>query len=60
MVKGSGVITTAAWATAVAQIQSLAWELPYDVGVAMKKNGESRWKSFSFSLLSMMLPVGLS
>ena len=30
-VKGSGV------AAAVAQIQSLAWELPYNMGVAMKK-----------------------
>ena len=37
-VKESGVATTAAYATAAAQIQSLAWELPYATGVTIKNN----------------------
>ena len=34
-IKRSGV--AAAYVTAVAQIPSLAWELPYDAGAAVKK-----------------------
>ena len=34
--KGACVALPAAWVTAVAQIQSLAWELLYTVGVAIK------------------------
>ena len=37
-VKGSGVAAAAAQVSAVAQIQSLAWEFPYGLGVAIKKN----------------------
>ena len=33
---GSGIVTTVAWVTVVAQAQSLAWELPYAVGMAKK------------------------
>ena len=39
-VKGSSFDTFAAYVAAVAQIQYLAWELPYAEGVALKKNGE--------------------
>ena len=35
--RGSVVATDAAQVAAVTQIQSLAWELPYVVGVAIKK-----------------------
>ena len=35
-VKGSGVATAVAQITAAAWIQSLAWELPYTAGVAIK------------------------
>ena len=36
-VKGSGVAAAAAQVTATAQIHSLAWELPYATGAAIKK-----------------------
>ena len=36
-VKGSNAVTVAAQVTAVTQIQSLAQELPYTAGVAIKK-----------------------
>ena len=36
-VKGSGIAAAVAWITAVAQIQSLAWELPYALGRPKKK-----------------------
>ena len=36
-VKGSGIAAAAGWITAVAQIQSLAWEFPYATGEAIKK-----------------------
>ena len=35
-VKGSGIVTAAPQVVAVAQIQSLARELPYAAGVAIK------------------------
>ena len=35
--QGSIVVTAAAWVTAMAQVQSPAWELPYALGVAIKK-----------------------
>ena len=38
-VKGSGVAEAVAEVTAVAQIQSLAQELPYAVGMTIKKKG---------------------
>jgi len=41
-VKGSGIATTVALVAVVAQIQSLAWELPYAIGAAMKKEKENR------------------
>ena len=37
-VKGSGVATAAGSVTAVAQIQSLAWELPYATSAVLKQN----------------------
>ena len=37
-VKGSSVATVVAQVTATAQIQSLAWELPYTVGAAILQN----------------------
>ena len=36
-VKGSGIAAVAAQVTAVAQIQTLAWEFPYAVIAAIKK-----------------------
>ena len=38
-VKGSSIAKAVVWVTAVAQIQPLARELPYAVGVAIKKKG---------------------
>ena len=35
-VKGSSIATAVGWVTAVARIQSLAQELPYAAGVAIK------------------------
>ena len=35
-IKGSGVAVAVVQVTAAAQIQSLAWELPYTAGVATK------------------------
>jgi len=35
-VKGSGIATTMTEVATVAQIRSLAWELPYAMGVAIK------------------------
>ena len=37
VVKGYGVATTVALVAAAAQIQPLAWKLPYATGVAIKK-----------------------
>ena len=37
MGEGSSVVTAAAWATAVAQLQFLAWELLYAMSVAIKE-----------------------
>ena len=34
---GSGIVTAAAGVTAVALVQSLAWEFPHAVGTAKKK-----------------------
>ena len=34
---GSGIVTAAPWATAVAWIHSLAWELPHAGRMALKK-----------------------
>ena len=39
-VKGAGVAAATVWVAAVAPIQSLAWELPYAAGVALKKKEE--------------------
>ena len=50
-VKGSGVATAAAQIAAAAQIQSLAWELSYAMGVAIKKQKTptfSCWGKFSY------------
>ena len=33
-VQGSGIVTAVAWVTAVARVQSLAWELPDAMGMA--------------------------
>ena len=35
---GSGIVTAMTWVTAVAQVRSLAWELPHVVDVAKNKN----------------------
>ena len=40
-VKGSSVAAAEMWVTAAAQIQSLAWDLPCAVGVAIKKSPSS-------------------
>ena len=32
-----GIVTAAAWIAAVAQVQSLAWELPHAAGVTRSK-----------------------
>ena len=37
---GSGVVTAAAWISAMAQVQSLAWELLHTMGIAKKKKVE--------------------
>ena len=34
---GYSIVTAAAWIAAVAQVQSLAWELPHAAGVTKKK-----------------------
>ena len=34
--KGSSIATAVAWVAVAPQIQSLAWELPYALGVAIK------------------------
>ena len=36
-VKGAGIAISGVWVAAVALIQSLAWELPYTTGGAVKK-----------------------
>ena len=41
-VKGSGIAVAVVWVTVVAQIQLLAQELPYAVGVAIKQNETKR------------------
>ena len=56
-VKGSGItgITTAmAWVTAQAQIQSLARELPYAMGVAIKK--QKRSSNFTLTCKEVVTP----
>ena len=35
-------MTAVAWVAAVAQVQSLAWELPCAVGVALKSNNKKK------------------
>ena len=37
MGQGSGIVTTEAWVAAVAQVQSLAQELPFATNAAKKK-----------------------
>ena len=44
-VKGSGIAAAVAWVTAAAQIQSLAWEIPYAAGAAIKKKREREKES---------------
>ena len=41
-VKESGVAAAVAWVTAPARIQSLAWELAYAVGAAIKKKKKKK------------------
>ena len=41
-VKGTGIAAAAVRVTVVAQIQSLAWELPYAMGEAIKNVYKSR------------------
>ena len=41
-IKGLGIDTAAAWIAAAAQIQSLALKLPYDMGVAIKTNKQTK------------------
>ena len=41
MRSGSGIVTAAAWVTAVAQVQSLARELPHATGEAKKRKKEA-------------------
>ena len=54
-VKKSGGAAAVAWVTAVAQIQSLAWEPPFAMGAAIKK---SHIFGMFFSI-SLILFVGL-
>ena len=42
--KGFSIAAAVAWVTAVAQIQYLAWELPYAVGPAIKKKKKKKKK----------------
>lgn len=42
LVKGSGVATAMTWVTAAAEIQSLAWGLPYATGLAIIKKKRKR------------------
>ena len=44
-VKGSSIAAAMAWVTAEAQIQSLAQELPYAMGTAIKKKKSINDKS---------------
>jgi len=44
-VKGSGIGAAVSWVTAAAQIQSLAWEIPYAAGAAIKKKREREKES---------------
>ena len=44
-VKGSGIGAAVSWVTAAAQIQSLAWEIPYAAGAAIKKKREREQES---------------
>ena len=52
-VKGSSIATPVAQVVAGAWIQSLGWELPYAVGVAIKKGGIS----FAFIFIFYFLPL---
>ena len=44
-VKGSGIGAAVSWVTAAAQIQSLAWEIPYAAGAAIKKKEREKKKA---------------
>ena len=39
--EGSGTVTPAAWVAVVVWVQSLAWELPHDVGANKKEKKKS-------------------
>ena len=43
--------------TAAAPIQPLVWELPYAIGVALKRGGGEKKNTFSSSLQSALLTV---
>ena len=54
-------VSALAWATAVVQVQSLAQELPYAVGVAKKKERKKEiYKSESVLNMSLYLAENLS
>jgi len=40
------------WLAAAAPIQSLAWELPYAVGVALKRRGEKKASKWNLGMNS--------
>ena len=41
-VKGPGIAIAGVYVTAMAQVQSLAWELPYAMSMAMKKKKNAK------------------
>ena len=55
--KGSGIAIAVVWVTAVTRIQSLIWELPYNVGVAIKL--EERKKKVKIRLINLIHPLPL-
>ena len=46
MVKGSSIVTAVVWVTVVAQVQSLAQELPHAVDMAKKKKEREREREY--------------
>ena len=50
--KGSGIATAVTQVAAAAQIQSLAQELPYAIGVTIKKKIRNRLKDLETKLMA--------
>ena len=46
--RGSGFVTVAAWVTAMAQVQSLAWEFTHAAGVAKRKKKKKKKRKVSY------------